>query len=287
MLNSNTRKILLATCIAAAPAYALAQSPAQTPAQQNQPPRVQNQERMNQERMTQPAPRGAQMDQQNQRMAGQTMSGKFLAAPESGQIRAEDLREADIYTEDNKKVGDIDDILLDRQGRIVAVVVGVGGFLGIGEKNVAIPFEALRMQEENVATSSVGTPPRTTSERTTERMTTGAVPDNRPVTDQDRQRATGQRAEQMGQERADRQAPGARTEPNMPGGQQRQTPTTTTTTTQQPMRTAQATGGLWKPERIILRGVTKAELEAAPEFKWDASAGARSGGATNPPPRNR
>lgn len=285
MLSSNTRKILLATCIAAAPAYALAQSPAQ----QNQPPR-------NQEEMTKPAPRGAQMDQQTQRTAGQQMSGKFLSAPSSGHIRAEHLREADIYTEDNKKVGDIDDILLDRQGRIVAVVVGVGGFLGIGEKNVAIPFEALRMQDENVATAGAGMP-RATGEATTtrervttnervgdarpgsERMTTGAVPDNRPMTDQDRQRATGERAEQMGkeraEERAERQPPGARTE--------RET-TTTTTTTQQPMRTAQATGGLWKPERIILRGVTKAELEAAPEFKWDANAAART---TNPPPRNR
>jgi sporulation protein YlmC with PRC-barrel domain len=40
-------------------------------------------------------------------------------------------------------VGDVNDLLFDKSGRITTVVLGVGGFLGMGEKNVAIPFSAL------------------------------------------------------------------------------------------------------------------------------------------------
>lgn len=40
-------------------------------------------------------------------------------------------------------IGDIKDLVFDRKGRITAVVLGVGGFLGMGEKRVGVPFEAL------------------------------------------------------------------------------------------------------------------------------------------------
>ena len=40
-------------------------------------------------------------------------------------------------------VGDVNDLVFDRQGRISTVVIGVGGFLGMGEKNVGVPFGAL------------------------------------------------------------------------------------------------------------------------------------------------
>jgi sporulation protein YlmC with PRC-barrel domain len=40
-------------------------------------------------------------------------------------------------------VGNVNDLVFDRQGRISTVVLGVGGFLGIGEKSVGIPFSAL------------------------------------------------------------------------------------------------------------------------------------------------
>ena len=42
-----------------------------------------------------------------------------------------------------EKVGDINDLLFDRNGRIVNVVIGVGGFLGLGEKNVGVPYGSL------------------------------------------------------------------------------------------------------------------------------------------------
>jgi PRC-barrel domain len=42
-----------------------------------------------------------------------------------------------------ERVGEIDDLVFDRSGRISTVVLGVGGFLGMGEKNVGVPFSAL------------------------------------------------------------------------------------------------------------------------------------------------
>ncbi len=50
----------------------------------------------------------------------------------------------DVYGADNQKIGDVDELLVDRQGKVHGVVVAVGGFLGIGQKNVAIPFDQLQ-----------------------------------------------------------------------------------------------------------------------------------------------
>jgi sporulation protein YlmC with PRC-barrel domain len=50
----------------------------------------------------------------------------------------------DVYGADNQKIGDVDELLVDRQGKVHGLVVGVGGFLGIGQKNVAIPFDQLQ-----------------------------------------------------------------------------------------------------------------------------------------------
>jgi uncharacterized protein YrrD len=46
----------------------------------------------------------------------------------------------DVLGADGTKVGSVDDILFDRNGQIKAIVVGVGGFLGIGSKDVALEF---------------------------------------------------------------------------------------------------------------------------------------------------
>ena len=53
-----------------------------------------------------------------------------------------------IYDPDEKKVGKIEDLLLDRSGKIEAVIISVGGFLGVGDKEVAVPFEAIKASEK-------------------------------------------------------------------------------------------------------------------------------------------
>jgi len=48
-----------------------------------------------------------------------------------------------VYDPSDKKIGEIMDVLVDKAGKTTALIVGVGGFLGAGEKDVAVPFEAV------------------------------------------------------------------------------------------------------------------------------------------------
>lgn len=54
-----------------------------------------------------------------------------------------------VYDPKESKIGDIDDVLVDKEGRITAFVIGVGGFLGVGEKDVAVPFSAVKGTKKN------------------------------------------------------------------------------------------------------------------------------------------
>jgi sporulation protein YlmC with PRC-barrel domain len=56
-----------------------------------------------------------------------------------------------VYNDKNESVGSINDMLTDKNGKIVAVVIGVGGFLGVGEHLVAVPFEKVKFSSEPVA----------------------------------------------------------------------------------------------------------------------------------------
>src|SRR6202012_1502169 len=52
----------------------------------------------------------------------------------------------DVYDNAKNTVGKIDDVLLDKSGKVTALMVGVGGFLGAGEKDVALPFSAVKSE---------------------------------------------------------------------------------------------------------------------------------------------
>lgn len=52
----------------------------------------------------------------------------------------------EVVTPDGELLGDVTDTILSRDGRIVALVVGVGGFLGVAEKPVAIAWERLQVR---------------------------------------------------------------------------------------------------------------------------------------------
>ena len=54
-----------------------------------------------------------------------------------------------VYDTSDNSVGEISDVLLDKDGRVTAVIVSVGGFLGLGAKYVSVPFNALRMTEKD------------------------------------------------------------------------------------------------------------------------------------------
>jgi sporulation protein YlmC with PRC-barrel domain len=54
-----------------------------------------------------------------------------------------------VYDPKESKIGDIDDVLVDKSGKVTGLVVGVGGFLGAGEKDVIVPFSAVRTTKKN------------------------------------------------------------------------------------------------------------------------------------------
>jgi hypothetical protein len=246
---------------------------------------------------------------------------KALAAPGPNQMLASDIRGTRVYGANNENVGDINDILLAQNGDIVALVVGVGGFLGIGQKDVAIPFQAFEFVTEGQRVSG-RTNTTTTSSNPGSNATSNATRDassnaSRNATNANANARTGSSMTASG---ASPDAPSAsNAQPGGPSGipsasgisgttnssnasnasstesspasgtaASSNEPVTTGSTSTRTTTTTSATqqsAGLLKPERIVLRGRTKADLEAAPEFKRNAvatgsSAPARSG-ATN------
>jgi sporulation protein YlmC with PRC-barrel domain len=87
-----------------------------------------------------------------------------------GEWRASKLVGVNVYNEANEKIGDINDVILDKSGKVANVVLGVGGFLGIGEHYVAVAYDKLKWVNE---------PARSTV------ATTSTAPANAPATNVD------------------------------------------------------------------------------------------------------
>jgi len=62
--------------------------------------------------------------------------------------RASKLIGLNVYNRGDEKLGDINEILFDKEGKVMAVVIGVGGFLGLGEHDIAVSMDRLRFLEE-------------------------------------------------------------------------------------------------------------------------------------------
>ena len=129
MRSSVTISVLLATAAMALPAFAQDNKPATAPATQST-------------------------------MAPATMSQAW---------RASKLIGLDVYNGQNEKVGDINEVLLDQSGKVTGFVIGVGGFLGMGEHDVLVAFDQVQFVNEPVKANTATTAPRPGS-------TTGAAP---------------------------------------------------------------------------------------------------------------
>jgi sporulation protein YlmC with PRC-barrel domain len=75
-----------------------------------------------------------------------------------GEWRASKLVGVNVYNDNNDKIGDINDVILDNSGKVANVILGVGGFLGMGEHYVAIAYDKLKWSNE---------PPRSATASTT------------------------------------------------------------------------------------------------------------------------
>jgi hypothetical protein len=81
-------------------------------------------------------------------------SAKFISAQSPDQWVFSKFKGTDVIGPDNAQVGNINDMLFDKNGKIVGLIVGVGGFLGIGEKNVAIDMSAFQPVPVDTGSSS-------------------------------------------------------------------------------------------------------------------------------------
>jgi sporulation protein YlmC with PRC-barrel domain len=101
------------------------------------------------------------------------------AASYHGDWRASKVVGLSVYNNSNEKIGSINDLLMDKSGNIKAAVIGVGGFLGMGEHLVAIPFDKIKFVEEPVASAAATNPPGMNAPSTTNRpastTTTGSA----------------------------------------------------------------------------------------------------------------
>ena len=82
-----------------------------------------------------------------------------------GDWRASKMVGLSVYNDKNESVGSINDLLTDKSGNIKAVIIGVGGFLGVGEHLVAVPFDKVKFVSEPVAYTSASGSADTGSKR--------------------------------------------------------------------------------------------------------------------------
>jgi sporulation protein YlmC with PRC-barrel domain len=101
---------------------------------------------------------------------------KWMTEEAAGQWRASKLIGLNVYNNANEKIGGITELIIDRTGKLDAVVVGAGGFLGLGEHDVAIPYSEIDWMYLPAPQSASTAPVTTGAESTVDRNSGGAHP---------------------------------------------------------------------------------------------------------------
>src|SRR3954468_24761556 len=112
----------------------------------------------------------ATTDRANMAPAAASDSSSF-----QGNWRASKMVGLSVYNDKNESLGSINDLLTDKSGNIKAVVIGVGGFLGVGEHLVAIPFDKVKFVSEPVAYTGASAASNPGTSRPASTTTTGAA----------------------------------------------------------------------------------------------------------------
>ena len=71
-----------------------------------------------------------------------------------GDWRASKVAGLNVYNDKNESIGTVNDLLMDKSGNIKAVVLGVGGFLGMGEHLVAVPYDKVKFVDQPVPSAT-------------------------------------------------------------------------------------------------------------------------------------
>lgn len=87
--------------------------------------------------------------------AGASPQGDSVASTEAitGWSAKDDVIGKSVFNENDEKVGDIKDVIISSDGRTLYLMVGAGGFLGMGEKEVAVPFDRFERRDNRVLLS--------------------------------------------------------------------------------------------------------------------------------------
>ena len=88
-----------------------------------------------------------------------SMQSSASSSSFQGDWRASKLVGLNVYNEKNENVGSINDLLMEKNGSIKAAVISVGGFLGMGARLVAVPFDKIKFSAEPIAYTGVAGAP--------------------------------------------------------------------------------------------------------------------------------
>jgi len=77
--------------------------------------------------------------------AAQTTHAPIMSSPPAGKTVTKYYKQS-VYDPAKDKIGTVDDVILGDNGQVTGLIVGVGGFLGAGEKDVAVAFDAVRAE---------------------------------------------------------------------------------------------------------------------------------------------
>ena len=82
-------------------------------------------------------------------MTREPSTGRSVVTPQSSLSTthwlASDIYKADVYDNSEHKIGDINDLVINSNGDVTGAVIAVGGFLGVGQKDVLVPFKELKV----------------------------------------------------------------------------------------------------------------------------------------------
>jgi sporulation protein YlmC with PRC-barrel domain len=97
--------------------------------------------------------------------AANASSANWLTQIKPDEWRASKLKGLSVYNNNDEKIGDISELIMSKDGKIEAVVIGVGGFLGIGQHDVAVPLNQIKFVDEprKTAANTAGNRPSNTT----------------------------------------------------------------------------------------------------------------------------
>jgi sporulation protein YlmC with PRC-barrel domain len=153
---------------------------------------------------TQPQQPGAQQQTQQQAQpAGQQIN--YVQRQNENEWAANTLIGMNVENHQGENLGSINNVIVNEQGDVVAVTIGVGGFLGIGEKDVGVPYEAIEFRLDTDRTAATRTGATGTADRTAQQPADGQTAQQqaaRPVNGETAQR-TGDRTTMWGADQRD------------------------------------------------------------------------------------